>query len=739
MIRLLAILFFICPIITSAQSVKGKVTDSHGGPLSGAHVIWIGTTEGTGTTADGEFVLSDDGISDKRLIVSYIGYLPDTVTVEDSQWLMIQLNQSHILNTVEIREDRSGSFISAINPIKTEVITQEELTKAACCDLAGCFNTQGSVQPTTTNIVTHTKELRILGLSGVYNQILVDGMPTIQGLSYTYGVTTIPGTLIDNIYVSKGANSVLQGFESISGQINVELKDPKTSERFLANAFINSFLEKQINANFAHSWNNWSTLVAVHTTQPANKHDRDDDTFLDLPLLKRYSLYNKWQYGDQNEWGWHSLIGLRLVHENRTGGQRGFDPKKQQGLSEYGQTVEFTQPEFYTKTGFRMDARHHFTGFASAFHHRQISRFGTVNLDARQLQSHASLQYELSWHKDHIIKTGVSTRYSNLEEHIEFGPDSLDRSYAGEYLKTETIPGVYAENIFRWNDRRLTLIAGIRADHHNAFGWFVTPRALFKYNVTDNTVVRVSAGKGWRTANIFSENVNLLASSRDIVITEVLEPEEAFNYGINFTQMNYWDKFEMQFSCDFYRTDFSNQIFPDYDSDATKAFFSNFKGTSISNSFQAELGLEFINRIGTKIVYNYLDVYRIVSDNKYELPFNSRHRITGTALYHPENKRWQIDMNIHWYGKQRLPGTSSNPEIYQLPASSDPYTVVNAQMTLNLKRFEIYGGCENIFDFRQERPILSWEDPFGPYFDSSSVWGPTRGREFYIGLRYRVE
>jgi outer membrane receptor for ferrienterochelin and colicin len=733
-------LFLGCSFSASAQSVSGKVTDSDGIPLMGANILWFGTTEGTGTNEDGEFVLSVDGISDKRLIVSYIGYLPDTIAVEGRQQLTIQLSQSHILNTVEIREDRPGYFISAINPVKTEVITQKELTKAACCDLAGCFNTQGSVQPTTTNIITNTSELRILGLSGVYNQILVDGMPLVQGLSYTYGVTSIPGTLIDNIYISKGANSVLQGFESISGQINVELKEPKASERFLANAFINSFLEKQFNANFAHSWNKWHTLIAAHVTQPANKHDQDGDRFLDLPLLRRYSLFNKWQYGDQNAWGWHSMIGLRFVHEERTGGQLDFNPDNtQQGLSIYGQTVKFSQPEIYIKTGFRMDDRHHFVGFASAFHHEQLSRFGTLKLDASQLQTYGNFQYEMSWSNDHILKTGISIRYVDLDERIAFDSDSLDRSYAGTYLKDEAIPGVFAENIFRWNNRRMTLIAGLRADHHNMFGWFITPRALFKYNVAENTVVRISAGTGWRTVNLFSENVNLLASSRDIIITEEPEPEEALNFGINFTQILNGENVDMQISCDYYRTAFSNQIFPDYDTEPTKAFIGNFKGTSISNSFQAELGFEFINRIGTKVVYNYLDVYRIVSEEKYELPFNSNHRITGTVSYHPANNNWQVDMNLHWYGDQRLPNTTSNPEDYQLPESSDPYAVVNTQLTWNLKRFEIYGGCENIFDFRQELPILSWQDPFGPYFDSSSVWGPTRGREFYLGVRYRIE
>ena len=290
-------------------------------------------------------------------------------------------------------------------------------------------------------------------------------------------------------------------------------------------------------------------------------------------------------------------------------------------------------------------------------------------------------------------------------------------------------------------DNKLTWIAGVRGDYHNQFGFRVTPRTLLKYDVWPKTIVRASFGTGWRTVNLFSENIGLLVSSRDIVFQEQLQPERAMNFGANVTQ-----KFETKdqnlsgyFSADYYRTQFQNQVFPDYDTDPTKALIGNFSGTSVGNGVQGEVSLKIWRRFEVKAGYNYLDVYRIVEGEKQQLPFNSTHKVVGAFSYRPLTKKFHFDMNVHWFGKQRLPDTKTNPEQFQRPDYSKPYTVVNAQFTYSFKMLDIYVGCENIFDFRQERPIISWEDPFGQYFDTSSVWGPTRGREFYAGLRFKLK
>ena len=738
--KLLFIVAWLLPFGLLAQSILGKVTNIKKEPLEGASVNIIGTSNGATTNKEGKFEVSIPEISEKKLIVSHIGFLTDTIEINDRTFIEIILQESKTLDEVVVQGEKDGVIISDIKSIKTEQITQTELRKAACCDLAGCFETQTTVQPQTTNVITNSKELRILGLSGVYNQVLIDGFPLIQGLSYTYGISSIPGTLVDNIFVSKGANSVLQGYESISGQINVETKEPDKTDRLLVNAYMNSFLEKHFNSNYAFKLGKWSNLLAIQVVRPANRIDRDNDKFLDLPLLTRYLVSNRLKYGNERDWGWNSQIGVRYFNDQRIGGQTNYNSISDKGSSNvYGQTVQINQPELWTKTGYRINDRHNLVLFASAFHQVQNSFFGTVKYNAQQTNFYANLQYELSYEK-HDLKAGVSYRHLSLNEDISFTDTMLLRAYDGNYLRLENIPGLFAENTMRFFGDRLTWIAGIRGDRHNQFGYQLTPRTLIKYDISPQTIVRANVGTGWRTVNLFSENIGLLVSSRDILFAEQLTPEKAYNTGVNITQKfeSITDNLTGFLSADFYHTEFQNQIFPDYDSDPTKAIIKNFTGTSISNGFQAELYLKMYQRFELKIGYNYLDVYRIQGSTKQLLPFNSMHRVLASFSYKPISKKYHFDMNAHWFGKQRLPETESNPVEFQRPDFSKPYSVVNAQFTYNLKKFEMYGGCENIFDFRQRQPIISWQNPFSPYFDTSSVWGPTRGREIYLGFRFKL-
>ena len=738
--KYLLIVGLLFPYALYSQTISGKVTNIHNEVLIGANVYWLGNSGGSPTNKLGEFEINIKDISNKKLVASYIGYTSDTIEITNQTIVDFKLKEIKALGEVIVIGQRDGVIISNFNPVKTEMITQTELKKSACCDLSGCFETQLTVQPHTTNVITNSKELRILGLSGVYNQVLVDGFPMIQGLSYTYGISGIPGTLVDNIYISKGANSVLQGFESISGQINVETKDPDKTDDILLNVYMNSFGEKHLNANYAFKKSNWSNLTAFQTVQPANKIDRDNDNFLDLPQLSRYMILNKWKYRNEKDSGWSSAVGLRFLNEQRNGGQTLYNSETNKGSTNiYGQTVSFNQPEVWTKTAYNFNDKHKLVAFVSSFYQDQKSFFGTVKYSAEQTSLYGNLQYELLYSDKNSLKTGISYRYLNINENIDFTDKTLPRTYAGNYDRTEIIPGVFAENSLSFFNNKLTWIAGIRGDHHNQFGFTVTPRTLLKFDVTEQTVIRANIGTGWRTVNLFSENIGLLISSRNIVFTEQLLPERATNMGINLTQ-----KFDIKhlsgyFSTDFYHTNFQNQIFPDYDSDPTKAIIKNFNGTSIGNGFQTELYLKFLTRYELKTGYNFLDVYRKINGAKELLPFNPRHKILTTFSYKPVTNKFHIDINFHWIGKQRLSDTKLNPLAFQQPDFSKSYTLVNTQFTYNFKRFEVYTGLENIFNFRQNQPFNSWQNPFSSYFDTSSAWGPTRGREYYAGVRFKMK
>ncbi|WEK34055.1 MAG: TonB-dependent receptor plug domain-containing protein [Candidatus Pseudobacter hemicellulosilyticus] len=734
----------LCSGILHAQTIRGKLFGETGDGkeiLPGGTVQWISGGSPVIVNENGVFELSAEGITDKRVLASCTGYLSDTVAWDGRTYLSITLKKAAAELAAVTVTNRQGARISNVSVVKTEVINQLELSKAACCDLAGCFGTQASVQPQTTNVVTNSQELRILGLSGVYNQVLIDGLPMIQGLTYTYGISTYPGTVVNNIYVSKGTTSVLQGFESISGQINLDTRHPDKTDKLHLNAYINSFGEKHLNANVAAAVGKnkkWHTLLALHSVQPSRRVDGNEDGFMDLPLLTRYMAFNKWKYGNETDAGFNAQFGVRFVHEQRIGGQNGYRAGSQKGSSQvYGQFVSFNQPEAFAKLGYRFSERSALALAMSGSVHNQDSWFGTLSYTGRQQIAYANLQHELGW-KKHSLKYGLSYRYQELNEDIRLAVPDPAKTYAGQYLTRLRAPGVFAENTFHWADDQLILIAGARMDRHQKEGWYFTPRTMLKYAISSNHTFRASAGTGWRQVNLFSEQPVVLTSSRNIVFMETLKPEEAMNWGVSHTWRFAIGTTSGTISADFYQTRFQNQFFPDYDADPSTIIIRNFEGVSRSNGVQVDAALTFFQRLEFKAAYNYLDVYRKENNTKLLLPFNPRNRVMSAISFRTQNNKWQADVNAHWFDKMRLPDTQTNPEPYRRPSNSSAYTTVSIQGTYRLKTLEFYAGCENIGNYRQPNPIISAANPFGPYFDLSSVWGPTRGRELYMGVRYSI-
>lgn len=742
-LMMLATMFASITLPCTGQAIKGKVLGADGAErsaLPGASVLWIGTTIGTVTNENGVFKLDSAAITDRRVVVSFIGYRTDTMELAGRTYLSILLQRdATALKEAVVTGERPGAYIDRMSGVKTEVITQKELTKGACCDLAGCFGTQASVQSQTTNVVTNTKELRVLGIAGAYNQVLFDGQPQFQGLPFTYGISSLPGTLIENIYVAKGTTSVIQGAEGISGQINVEPRMPDRTDTLLVNLYANSFGERHANVNTAFrvgKRKRWSTLLTGHLVRPAGIYDRDGDTFLDLPKLTRYMLYNRWKYGNERLRGAYAHIGLRYWNEERIGGQVAFasgeDP------TAYGQTVSISQPELIVKTGHRFNPAHMVTLQANALHHDQRSMFGALDYRATQATANFNLMHELSYGEGNTLKSGVSYRYQDLKEDIQLTRAEDTRTYAGRYTSARDIPGIFVENTLHAFADRVLWIAGVRIDRHQRYGTFFTPRTMVRYRINEHHILRASVGTGWRQVELFSENINLLASSRDVRFVADPGPEEAVTWGTDYTMQLTKGKVKGTLNLDFYQTRFQRQFFPDYDTDPTLAIIGGVNGTAVSNAFQADLNLNPAKGLGVRLAYNYLHVERRVSGVPSTLPFIPTNRVMAALSYSTPDEHWQFDANVHWYDRQRLPSTEGLPPEYARSSTSEPYSVLNAQVTYRIKRFDVYLGCENIFDMRQLQPIIGWQDPFGPYFDTSSVWGPTIGREGYIGVRWRI-
>ncbi len=721
---------------SSDASLNGIVygtTDKGKEVLEGAVVQWLNTKKGTLTNSEGKFDLSSNGISDKRIVVFYVGYRKDTINVENKNFVDVTLQGNFSTQQIVVEDQQKSSYVEDGNT-KTEVITQTELKKDACCDLSGCFGKNASVDVAVTDILTNTKELKVLGLDGAYTQVLIDNMPIMSGLVTKFGVTSLPGTLVNKINISKGSNSVMQGYESISGIMNVLLKDYGTSDQFLLNGYMNSMLEKQINLNATAKLKKWNTLLAFQTVQESQRLDDNRDGFLDAPLTTRYMLYNKWKYGTSEDDKTNITIGLKYLDEKRVGGQKNFNFDKDLGANNvYGQTVKLQNGDAYTRISQQTGEESQLKMFAAGSFFNQESYYGITKYNATQTNFYANAIFEFPVYKKSYLRLGSSYKYEKINEDIKF-LQPVNKTYAGLHEKLESIPGVFSEASFEFKELNSSIIVGLRLDYHNKYNLITTPRLLVRYQLTKETVVRASVGTGFRTINLFSEYSNLLASGRNILVPLELNPEKMINFGVDVLQYFNLGDVSGNINFDFYRTVFTNKIIPDYDANTLAVTFLN-NTDAASNVFQIESSFSIFNNIEFKLAYKLIDQYYYQNGIRMEQPFSPKHRVLSSASYSPRDNNWNINMTFQWFGKQSLPSTKDYPVEFQRPTESEPYTLLNGQFTKNFKHFEAYVGVENILDFMQHHPIINPGQPFSPYFDTSYIWGPTSGRTFYLGFR----
>jgi outer membrane receptor for ferrienterochelin and colicins len=738
--RYLYILAIACICVNLySQSITGTVysiINSKKEPIEGAIIKWVNTNNGKTTDIKGKFKISAEGITDKRLVVSQVGYLKDTILVSEDTELEIIMMPNILTGEIEVEGEHKSSYFDNRNA-KTEIVTSNELVKDACCDLSGCFGRNSSVDVAVTDILTDSKELKVLGLDGVYTQVLVDNMPIINGLNTKYSISSYPGPLIDRIMITKGANSVLQGYENISGIINVLTKDHTNSDRIFLNAFINSMLEKQVNANFTNSFGKkWNSFFTLHSTQRSNRVDENSDGFLDNPLITRYMAFNKWAAGSEKDRSQFTAAG-KLWFEDRIGGQKNYDAEKNEGSSTiYGQSVHIKSGDFYTRYNRTLKNENSLKVLLSGSIYDLDSYYGYTKYIAKQNLFNGTLIYEFSLPNENFLKTGLSYKYEMIHENIRF-VQQTSKTYHGDYMKKESIPGIFAEHSVNLFDDKASIMTGLRFDYHNTYKAIITPRVLIRYQPAAETVIRTSIGSGFRTIDPFNEYSSLMASSKDIILPAEIKPEKMLNYGVDLIQYYNIGKAAGSINLDLYRTEFYNKFIPDYDSEPGNVIFTNITGKSFSNILQAELTFGY-NGLNVKTAYKFVEIKYQQNGEFYDQYMNPKHRLMGTISFSPQNKSWGASAGIQWFGKQRLPNTSSNPVQYQRESESEPFSLVNIQFNKNFNIFEIYAGAENLFNFKQSDPVISADDPFGPYFDTSQIWGPTKGREFYMGFRLKI-
>jgi outer membrane receptor for ferrienterochelin and colicin len=718
-------LFGIFNIIQAQEIVRGHVFEKDHDqlkPLVGANVIWLGTTSGTVTDGEGHFEIKSPGHHAHHLVISYVGYQTDTIHVHDHDSdLDIVLGSGKQLDEVAITHRKAGTHISRKDPMHTQKITGEELCKAACCNLSESFETNAAVDVSYADAATGVKRIQMLGLTGMYIQMMTENNPNFRGLSNSYGLEYIPGTWMESIQVSKGASSVINGYESVTGQINVELKKPDTEEKGFINMFSNTNQRFEGNAGAAVTLNDaWSTSVMAHGSYLNRKWDENNDSFLDDPLIKRYSLLNRWKYEQEH---FNAQMGLTVVQEDRLGGQVSFEPNKEINPSNgYGININTSRFDGFFKVGyiFKNNEDASIAIISNFTHHNQDSYYGLRTYDANHKNLHTNLVYQSTFGSNHHgYSAGLSYNRSIFDE--QYNDSSM--------YNLESVPGSFFQYTLDL-DEKFVLLAGIRADYHSVFDLFFTPRIHLKYEVNEDFIIRSSAGKGYRTPYVIADNSFLLASARRLVFPEKFQMEEAWNYGISVTK--YLNIFNRPFTAiaDVYRTDFMNQTVVDIDTDPQAVIFRNLNGKSFSNNYQIELKYEAVKNLELNMAYRYSDVRITIQDVLLEKALVNRFKGLFTLSYQTSNKTWQFDYNTQWNGDGRLPGLQDTESRYP------SFFQMSGQITRYFNALDIYAGVENITGYVQKNPIIDAENPFSDTFDAAQIWGPIMGRRFYIGLRY---
>ncbi|MFP9098247.1 TonB-dependent receptor domain-containing protein [Flavobacterium sp. RHBU_24] len=745
------IILLLLPVFMQAQeTVKGKVLDENKQPLPGAGVVWENTSITTSTVEDGTFEIPYS-TENMMLIISYVGYKTDTLHIMSPQYINHQLvPDNRVLGEVILDKTLASTRRSMVSATNTSTMGSRELLKAACCNVAESFETNPSIDVNFSDALTGTRQIRMLGLTSPYLLIAEENIPAVRGASQAYGLTFVPGTWVESIQVTKGAGPVINGYESISGQINYELIKPVNGDPFFLNAYAGMGGRYELNTHFTKKVSDkWSTSLFAHGNTRVGKYDMNNDGFLDNPLAKQINVMNRWQYIDAEK-GWVSFINLRYMKDEKQAGQVDFDPDRDKfTTNHWGSEINTDKVDVSTKLGYVWpDMPYQSIGLQTAFnYHNQESYFGFNKYNIAQKSGYANLIFNsIIDNTLNKFAIGANAAYDNYDERvfIRFNANGSD------YDRIDNSVGVFAEYTYD-NADNFSLVLGGRFDVSNRLGAFATPRLHLRYNPWESGTLRVSAGRGKRAANIFAENQQYFGSSRSFNIFSAggklygLDPEIAWNYGLSFTQNFPVFNKNAEFTVDFYRTDFQNQVVVDVFNSPRAVSFYNLDGKSYANSLQLELNYELTRHFNIRTAYKYYDIKTdYASLGSIEKPLQAKHRFFANAAYethvHEGGKQWKFDLTYNWLGKQKLPYTGSNPAGYQMGDYSPAFATLNAQVTHSFSSvFEIYVGGENIGNYRQTNAILGANEPFGSYFDTSLVYGPVFGQMYYAGLRFKVK
>ena len=671
-------------------------------------------------------------------LVGILGMLTHTALAQRAPKELADTTSSNHTDSTTILPDQSLKEVQVVTrmpgtrrvkgALNASLLTQSELFKAACCNLGESFTTNPSVDVSYNDAATGAKEIKLLGLSGKYVQMLTENMPNFRGAAIPYSLGYVPGTWLKSIQVSKGNASVKNGYEAMTGQINVQYLQPEDDQALHVNLYGNTMsrVEANVDGN-VHLSKGLSTEVLGHYEDNLKEHDANKDGFIDDPQTRQFNLQNRW-FGKAGNYIFHG--GLSLLDEKRESGQTnhsGVLSHQEEPL--YRINVNTHRYEGYMKHAFILDADHgtNIAWMSSASMHLMDADYGRKAYSVNEKNVYSQLMFETNFTPEHNLALGAS-----------FNHDYLGQTYLSQPVKEkENVVGAYAQYTFNLHEHFVAM-AGLRVDHSSEYGTFFTPRFHIKWQVNDILGLRASVGKGYRTVHALAENNYLMASGRQLVIDK-LDQEDAWNYGLSAALNIPIARKTLRVNAEYYYTHFGHQAIIDYDSDPTKITITNLNGKSYSHTFQVDASYDLFRGMTVTAAYRYNDVKTTYGGELLRKPLTSKYKGLLTASYKTPLGLWQFDATLALNGGGRMPkpytttdGTPSWKEDY--PA----FAQVNAQITRWFRKFSVYVGGENLTGYKQKNPIINASHPWSDTFDPTLVWGPMEGARAYIGIRYKL-
>ena len=755
--QIFSLFFLLCSVTFFSQSLSGTVVeilDDNEVPIVGANIYLVDGSRGVVSDQNGNFLIND--IKDaKEFVVSYVGYLNDTLKTKN-KYSKVILKQDTSLEAITIKFKEKSSSVSLLSSANVLKISSEELLKAACCNLAESFETTPSIDVNFSDAISGRKQINMLGLASPNILISVENIPSIRGALNAYGLTFIPGTWIESIQVAKGSGSVVNGYESVSGQINAELLKPMSDNKFFANAYYNSMERFELNTHYSTKLTEKIDYgLYLHADKKDNRDDHNNDNFGDSPTGQQINILNRFQYTNAIK-GLVGFFDINYVGDERVYGEIDyFDPAIIPGPpinDSWGGSADSNIFRSSLKFGY-VDPEITYRSLGLQLSYSNVDQgadFGNSFHDTRHTSFYSNLVYNsIIGDTRSKIKTGISFAHDNYDESV----NNLNTSLF-DLDRTEKSIGAYFEYNYD-NLDNLNLSAGIRYDNHNVIGSFISPRLHMRYQALPKTTIKMSAGKANRIANLFSENQKLFYSSRLISFSSAdassefmsynyfdMKPEVAWNYGASIIQSFKLFGKDSQLIIDYYITDFESRVVVDWESPSNILFY-NLVGRSYAKSFQAQFSYSLANSIDLLFAYKNTDAKTDYISGRLQNPLTPSNRFFLNLSYdgpsNEKSRKWKFDLTYNHLGKQRIPSTIQNPEIYRLNPFSSKLDLINSQITRVFSdSFEVYLGVENLTNYKQTDGIISNSDPFGQYFDATMIYGPVSGRMSYLGLRYKI-